>query len=268
MYKAIFIDVDGTLIRKDHSISNETFDIIQKLKEKNILVVLVSARPFSGMEPIAAKIGLLDYPLASLNGAYISYGGNIIFESAINADIANKLHEQVQSYNPTIIYYQQDKWFSQLKNYNTDYEQRITSIPIIIQPFGDTLLSWQKTNTGPNKILMIADELVINEMHRHLKNDFHGQVNVSTSKPTYLELMDKNASKLQAIKFLMNHFNIKKEEVIAIGDNYNDKEMIEFAGMGVAMGNAPEDVKSVADFITDTNNNNGVSKAINSLIDF
>jgi hydroxymethylpyrimidine pyrophosphatase-like HAD family hydrolase len=71
---------------------------------------------------------------------------------------------------------------------------------------------------------------------------------------------------VNAIKLLMARFNVKREETIAIGDNFNDKEMIEFAGIGIAMGNAPEEVKAIADYKTDTNNNNGVSKALNEII--
>ena len=75
MYKAVFIDIDGTLIKSDHTISEATFAVIQKLKEKNILVILVSARPLSGILPIVREIGLLNYPVASLNGAYIAADG-------------------------------------------------------------------------------------------------------------------------------------------------------------------------------------------------
>ena len=74
--------------------------------------------------------------------------------------------------------------------------------------------------------------------------------------------MHIEASKTKAIQFLMNQYGILQQEVIAIGDNYNDKEMIEFAGVGVAMGNAPEEIKLIADFVTDTNNDDGVAKAL------
>ena len=78
--------------------------------------------------------------------------------------------------------------------------------------------------------------------------------------------MNNQASKVNAVKLLMNRFNFKKEEIIAIGDNFNDKEMIEFAGIGIAMGNAPDEVKAVADYITETNNNDGVSRALKKIL--
>jgi Cof subfamily protein (haloacid dehalogenase superfamily) len=262
LYKAVFIDVDGTLIKSDHSVSNTTFDVIQKLVTNKILVVLVSARPLSGIEPIAKDIGLLNNPIASLNGAYISDKGNIILNSIIDLGTVRDLDEQLQPFGSTIIYYQQNEWFSQFQNFNTDYEQKITSIPVLIQPVQLTLQCWQNNNNGPNKVLVITEEAATNNIQECLKQKFGEHLNTYTSKPTYIEIMNKEASKVNAVKLLIKRFNLRKEEIIAIGDNFNDKEMIEYAGLGIAMGNAPEEIKVIADYVTDTNNEDGVAKAL------
>jgi len=262
MYKAVFIDIDGTLIKSDHSVSGNTIATIQKLKEKNILVGLVSARPLHGILPISKKLGLLDFPVASLNGAYIAVNGEVIFESGIDLDTTALLHKQLLQYNTTLIYYQQLQWFSETPTTYTVLEQRITDIPVTIQPFAHTLQHWQNLNTGPNKILVVADPVVIADIQYSLKPLYHGRLNMYTSKPIYLEVMNKAASKANAIEFLMSRYHIKREDTIAIGDNFNDREMIEFAGTGIAMGNAPNEVKAAADYVTDTNNNDGVHKAL------
>ena len=157
MYKAVFIDIDGTLIKSDHTVSEANVAAIQKLKEKNILVILVSARPLSGISPIAEKVGLLNYPVASLNGAYIMADGKVLFDSIIDVDTITRIHERLQNYHATIIYYEQVQWFSEFKNAATDHEQKITSIPVTIQPFTQTLQHWISKNTGPNKIHVIAN---------------------------------------------------------------------------------------------------------------
>lgn len=262
MYKAVFIDVDGTLIRSDHSLSVATTETIKKLQGKGVLVILVSARPLSGVRPIAEKLHLHGDPIASLNGAYIAMGEKIIFDAMISADITVCVHEILQKFNATVIYYQQDEWFSDTKTFYTDYEQRITEVPVNIEPFDVTANRWKKNNTGPNKILVIAAEKIISEIQCHLQEKFIAKLNVYTSKPTYLEIMNNDASKVNAVKFLTARYNIRQEEIIAIGDNYNDKEMIEFAGMGIAMGNAPDPVKAAANYITKTNNEDGVSLAL------
>ena len=267
MYKAVFIDIDGTLIKSDHTISADTYAVVQKLKEKNILVILVSARPLTGILPIMEEIGLLSYPVAGLNGAYIVADGMIIFDSIIDVNTTTLVREQVQKYNATLIYYEQSQWFAEFRNFYTDYEQKITSVPVTIQSFTDTLRHWQHKNAGPNKIHVIAKADVINEIQNKLQQQFINHLNTSTSKSTYLEVVNIEASKLNAVRLLIDHYNIKREETIAIGDNFNDKEMIEFAGTGIAMGNAPGEIKAIANYVTDTNNKDGVSKALRKFMD-
>ncbi len=267
MYKAVFIDVDGTLIRKDHSISECTFDTIQKLKNKDVLVVLVSARPLAGIVPIAEKINLAGNPIASLNGAYIADGGKIIFNSVIDTEACSKVHEQLRNNSATVIYYQQELWYAEVQDENTDHEQKISAIPVIIQPFEKTIQFWENNNTGPNKILFIAKESLIHTIQSDLLNEFNSYLNIYTSKPTYLEIMNRRASKTDAVKQLIDRYHIKREETIAIGDNFNDEGMIGFAGLGIAMGNAPDQVKASANYVTDTNNNDGVAKALIKCMD-
>lgn len=262
MYKAIFIDLDGTLLKKDHSVSDFTVDVLQKLIQKNILVVLVSARPLSGIMPIAERTGLHRNPVASLNGAYIYNNGKIVFDAVIENSVAASVHEHLQNYSSTPIYYHQDEWFAEKKNAHTDHEQRITSIPITIQPFISTCSVWQQKSSGPNKILVVANAPVIEEIQSNLKQQYSEKLTICTSKPTFLEIMHGSASKLNAVKMISEQYKLKQEEIIAIGDNFNDVEMISYAGLGIAMGNAPEPVKAIADYVTDTNNNDGVAKAI------
>lgn len=262
MFKAVFIDIDGTLIKSDHSVSEATISTIKKLTDKNILVALVSARPLHGIMPIAEKVGLENAPISSLNGGYIYSNNEIVFDSFIDTDTTARLDQQLKAYDTTVIYYERQQWFAEVQNSLTDREQKITEIPITIQPFETTLEHWKSTKSGPNKILVIAEPNVVEAIQHDLKLLYANELNMYPSKPIYLEMMNKNASKTNAIKFLMARYNILQAETIAIGDNFNDKEMIEFAGTGIAMGNAPDEIKEVADYVTDTNNNDGVHKAL------
>jgi len=262
MYKAVFIDIDGTLIKSDHSVSSATISAIQALKQKSLMMALVSARPLHGISRICNTVGLQDYPVASLNGSYISVDGAIVFDAQIEPTLVEALHDMLQPFGATIIYYEKMKWFAEIEDAHVKHEQKITDVPVIIQPFAETLAQWKQTNSGPNKILVIAAAEKIAEMEKNVKPQFETSLNMYPSKPIYLEIMNKEASKTNAIKALMKRYDIAQAEVIAIGDNFNDKEMIEFAGIGIAMGNAPDEVKAVADYVTDTNNNDGVRKAL------
>lgn len=121
---------------------------------------------------------------------------------------------------------------------------------------------WEQDNSGPNKVLCMGDANKIEVLDMKIKTYHSNNLNIYPSKSTYLEIMPNNASKTSAIETLCKTFDIQKSEVIAIGDNYNDINMIEFAGLGIVMGNAPNQVKQYADYITSSNDEDGVAEAI------
>jgi len=265
-FKAVFIDLDGTLLRPDHSISEATRDTIQKLVTKNILVILVSARPFHGIRPYSNFLGTQSFPIISLNGALIKSDNKTIFESCIDIDTVTLLRQE-NEYNATLIYYSCNEWFAETMTAAIIKEQKITDVKVVIAPFDVLRHDWKLLNTGINKVMAIGDETLIQALEYRLIAVFQKEMNIYTSKPTYLEIMREDASKKHGVKFLLENYAISREEIIAIGDNFNDREMIMYAGTGVAMGNAPDAIKAAADFITDTNINDGVRKAIEKYIE-
>lgn len=110
---------------------------------------------------------------------------------------------------------------------------------------------------APEKMKVVEAKL-----QAELAEDF----SVMRSKPFFLEFTEKGVTKGTSLNHLIKELGIKREEVIAIGDSYNDQEMIEFAGLGVAMGNAPEDIKAVANYVTDTNMKDGVAKVVEEFV--
>ncbi|MGC8750877.1 Cof-type HAD-IIB family hydrolase [Hydrotalea sp.] len=262
MLKAVFIDIDGTLLKSDHTVSDATIKTIQQLKEKNILVVLVSARPVHGISRISKIVGLESAPTIGLNGGYIAQNNQVLYKSNIPTSTVIALHNAVEQYPLTTLYYQDELWFAEKQSKYSINEQKISDVPVIIQPIAETVLQWEKDNTGPNKIMMIGDEATIQQLELTVQPQFANQLNMAKSKPIFLEAMPLNVSKAKAVEKIIQQYHIKPEEIITIGDNFNDKEMIAMAGTGIAMGNAPDAVKAVAKYVTDTNNNDGVAKAI------
>ena len=269
MYKAVFIDMDGTLLKSDHSVSEVTKEAIHQLQQKGILVVLISARPLHGILPISKQVVADDMPIVSLNGGYIFHNNEIIYQAAISLPDTITIYEEIKSFtNLSSMFYSQMEWFSEVENDRIKKEQKITPVKIKIQPFKETLQYWEEQKTGPNKILIAGDKHLILDIEQRLIALHQGKLNIFKSQASYLEVMSLTASKANAIEFLISKYGIDKNQIIAIGDNYNDKGMIEFAGMGIAMGNAPEEIKLVADYITDTNNNDGVAKALHHHFSF
>jgi Cof subfamily protein (haloacid dehalogenase superfamily) len=263
MYKAVFLDMDGTLLRSDHSVSDETIRTIRTLTQKGISVILVSARPINAVLPTFRHIGLpAGSPVITLNGSYIVQNDQPIFQAVVDLETTARVTEEVRPFKATIAYYLQREWFSEVKDAWTDHEQKIMDVPIEVAPIASLVKDWRQRNIAPNKMMVMSEPDNIAGIQKHLRAIYNGRLNIYPSKATYLEVMDSRGSKSNAVKFISQRLNLTPEEIIAMGDNYNDVEMIQFAGMGVAMGNAPEDIRAKADYVTDTNNNDGVRKAM------
>ncbi len=263
MFKAVFIDMDGTLLKQDHTISNVNKNALRKLLNNGIMVVPISARPLHGILPITKQVIPDNMPVVSLNGSYIFHNNEIVYQANIPVPDIINLHGELKKYDVSVMYYSQLEWFATRDSNLINKEQKITSVKIKIQPFEQTVGEWKIKRRGPNKVLIAGDKDLVTDIEKKLLGMYGGKLNIYKSQPSYLEVMHLQASKTKAIEFLLNKFDIQQSEIIAIGDNYNDKGMIEFAGTGVAMGNAPDEIKMVADYVTDTNNNDGVAKALN-----
>ena len=263
MYKAVFLDMDGTLLRSDHSISDETIQTIRALTARGIQVVLVSARPINAVLPTFRKIGLPEQtPVITLNGSYIVQSDQPILDVRIDLDTTAQVTLDVRPFKATIAYYLQREWYSEVKDGWTDHEQKIMDVPIVVEPIGRLIDEWSGRGTGPNKMMVMSEPENIARIQQSLRSLYNGRLNIYPSKTTYLEVMDSRGSKSNAVRFVSERMGLASGEIVAIGDNYNDIEMIQYAGLGVAMGNAPDDIKAKADDVTDTNNNDGVRKAL------
>src|SRR6185503_5707270 len=219
MYKAVFLDMDGTLLKSDHSVSEATKEKIRQLATRGIPVILVSARPYDGILPTFRSIGIPDdHPLVSLNGSYIVEKGQPILDVKIDLDITEAVSEKVRPFQATIAYYLQKKWFAEVKDKWTDYEQRIMDVAIEVAPLTELVKGWAQHGIAPNKMMVMSEAANIQQIQRHLRNAYNGRLNIYPSKPTYLEVMDPRGSKSNAVSWLIQRMNIRREEVIAMGD--------------------------------------------------
>ena len=163
--------------------------------------------------------------------------------------------------------YKDDEWYIEEMDEWAKQESEITNIIPTVVNFNELIETWREEKTGPNKILCMANPNEINLLKEEMNsNDNVNVLNIYPSKTTYLEIMPTNASKTSAINYLEKKFNINKAEIIAMGDNYNDVDMLKYAGIGIAMGNAPDDVKKNADDVTLTNDEDGVAEAISKYL--
>lgn len=263
-FKMVCLDIDGTLLNSNHKISENTREIIKIVaNEKQIPVILVSARMPKGIVSLQRELEIKQ-PIICYSGALILDNcGDMLSKQVINLSDLKNIYKFANNLNVHISLYKDDEWYVEKIDYWAKQESEITNITPNVIDFNNLIELWREEGTGPNKILCMASTNDINLLRENIRYD---TLNIYPSKPTYLEIMPIEASKTSAINFLQKKLNIERSSIICMGDNYNDIDMIEYAGLGIAMGNAPDDVKKHANDITLTNDEDGVAEAIKKYV--
>ncbi|MFS0781835.1 Cof-type HAD-IIB family hydrolase [Bacillus sp. 1P06AnD] len=264
-YKMIVLDLDDTLLQDDHTISAPTKQALMEAQEMGVKVVLASGRPTYAMTEIAEELSLSSYGsyILSFNGGKIinCQTNEELFNSVLSVDDVHRLFDISKRENVWIHTYVGNEIITAEENEYTTIEGEITGMPVKEEP------SFKKSISKPVvKVLMLEDPDKLKEVESKLQKELNNEFSVMRSKPFFLEITEKGVTKGTSLNQLIQMCGIKRDEVIAIGDSYNDLEMIEFAGLGVAMGNAPEDIKEKADFITTSNMEHGVAKVVEQFV--
>ncbi|MFW2489900.1 Cof-type HAD-IIB family hydrolase [Clostridium chromiireducens] len=258
--KMVCLDIDGTLLNSKHEITEKVKSTINVVaNEKRIPVILVSARMPKGIKFLQKELGI-EEPIICYSGALILDKDNdVLAKEFIDVSNLEEIYKLTSKNNIHMSLYKDDEWYIEELDYWARQESEITNIIPNIINFKELIEKWKKDRLGPNKILCMSKPEEINFLKENIKGI---NLNIYPSKPTYLEIMPTKASKTSAINCLQKKYNIDRSEIVTMGDNYNDIDMLEYAGIGVAMGNAPEEVKIHADDITLTNDENGVAEAL------
>ena len=252
--KIIFSDIDGTFLTDNHEVTEKTCQAVKILLAQNKKFVLVSARMPEAIYPITKKIGVKIPVISYSGGLVLTEDEKILNDKKISEGAIKKILLELKNYvNISINYYSGRNWFVEKIDDRVQREMNITSATAEMANF-DKLL---EKNILPNKILIMTEPEICKNLEVELGKKFP-DLNVVRSSKTLLEIMDKKVSKADGIEILLKYFNLGVENAIAFGDNYNDVEMLKFVGCGVAMGNAPDDVKQIANAVTDSNQDNGI----------
>ena len=259
--KLIMSDIDGTILDKNHQLDSYLIELMPLLKQRDIPFVLASARSPLGIAPISKELGVTECPIACYNGALISSGDKILSQHTINKKELLLLHDFLKKEFPTVsinVYSGKD-WLVNTIDEWVEIEATITGESPKVTSLADFI---KDEKTLVHKLLLIDNTDTIQKLQKTLSSIDFPQTNFYLSKDNYLEVTHNQVSKKQALLELAKYYQLSLSEIMTIGDNYNDIPMIETAGLGVAMGNAPTDVKTCANTVTDSNDQNGVSKAI------
>lgn len=267
--RLIISDIDGTILDNQHQVDPELKDIIPLLNQEQIPFVLASARSPLGMEPIARELGLGDNPLACYNGALVIKGDPQAYKTIIEHPLDKKeirtFLELVKTEFPSVSInlYSGKDWIADHLDKWVQIEAAITGERPVIQ---NVLMPVLDVLVPIHKLLLIDEASVIQKLHDYLQTLDFSKTAFYLSKDNYMEVTAKHVSKEQALYEIAQHYQVPLEEVMTIGDNFNDLPMLRLAGLGVAMGNAPETVKTEAKTVTKSNNEHGVAEAIKEYV--
>lgn len=254
--------MDGTLLNSKGKVSTENADSILAAAKAGIKVTIATGRMFSSVQKYAKELAL-DIPLVVYNGALIkdSFSGEETGAWPVEVNVANQITSfcrandiYVQAYVNDNLWVREDCEFARIYAGFAD---------VNFQVQGDNLFSLPQ---APHKLLVMTENGSCDKVQAKLEAVFGKLVHITNSQKDFLEIVALNTSKWKAIKSMGEKLRIKPEEIMCIGDSNNDAEMITSAGMGVAMGNANDNIKSLAKIITGTNDDNGVAMIINSIL--
>lgn len=263
MYKLVAIDIDDTLLTDDHRITEGTKQALKRASERGVLVTLATGRMHVSAKAIAAQLDM-NVPLISYQGALVRnlLDDSILYERYLSQPIAERVFAYAAEHGLHLQAYYDDRLIVPADNDKVRAYAKLSSIPYTVDP------DFAKYAALPmTKLLIIDEPAVLDEHIPVLKRQFGADAHITKSKPNFLEFMHPEGTKGNALRFLAEHHcGCTLAETIGIGDSWNDLDLVRMAGLGVAMGNAVEPLKQVADFITLTNNEEGVRHVVETYI--
>ena len=265
-YRLIVLDIDGTLTNSKKEITPRTKEALIKIQEQGVYVAIASGRPTPGTKKVAQELELARFGnyVLSFNGGRVvnCKTGEVVLDKTIPPEMAGILCEEAIQHGVGIMTYDSECALGGTEaDQYMELEARINSIELKkVGHFKDYV------DFPVNKCLMTGEPERMAELEKILKEKYAGSLNIFRSEPFFLELMPKGIDKASVLKNFLPFLGITRDQVICCGDGYNDKTMIEFAGLGVAMANAREEVLNVADYITKSNDEDGIAEVVERFI--
>jgi Cof subfamily protein (haloacid dehalogenase superfamily) len=262
-YKLIAVDLDDSLLGSDLEISQENKRALFTAREKGVLITVATGRMLDSALPYIKELNI-DIPVITYQGAYIkdTQTGETLVRKPVPRELAAGILEECKKLNLHVQFYNENSYFFEKDNEFSRFYQRMTGI----QGKETENLLQLLEREEPIKLLVIDNQDRIREMFAYFKELFGRNLQISFSRPEYLEFTNAEATKGNALAVLGQMLDISREEIIAIGDSHNDISMIEYAGLGIAMGNAIDELKHHADYVTKGNDENGVAEAVERFI--
>lgn len=265
-YQLIALDMDGTLLDNNKQISARNHAAISAAREKGVYVILASGRPYVGMKRYMQQLGMNgenDYVLC-FNGAQVErvHDGKVINRQILQGSDAKFVAQYAAQFGLNV------HAFSPERGLITPKANRYTQHEADSNLIDFTLLDFAELDDDEPiiKVMMIDPPELLDRVANAVPTALSQRYTVVRSAPYFLEFIHPQANKGAGVAALVQHLNIQPQQVICCGDAGNDWHMLQYAGLGVAMGNASDDLKAIADYITADNNQSGVAEVIEKFV--
>lgn len=267
-YKIIALDVDGTLVNSKLELTDKVREaLIRVQRDYGMRVIIASGRPTAGLKALAEQLELARY-----SGYILPYNGGEMYNAramstpfarvALPNDIIPELYQLSREYGLNILTYSDKEILTE--NLQDPFVQK--EMGLTVMPSRQIADFIKDVPRALPKCLIVGPPLAIEQLEPIAKERFKGVVDAFRSDPAFLELVPVGINKGVALSKLLERLDYDRSELIAVGDSFNDLEMIQFAGLGVAMGNAREQVKNCADYVTKSNDEDGVAHLLKKYV--
>lgn len=264
-YKLLAIDLDDTLLDAKLKLPEGSRLAVEQAREAGVRVTLSTGRMFCSALPYARELNVEDY-LITYQGALVKHAvtGEVLFHRPVPLDLALEVIEYVNRYKYHINIYLDDHLYVAKHTKESEQYTSISRIPSA--EVGDLTSYLKERNQAPTKVLIVAQEELLDKLIPEVRPVWGDKLHITKSKPHFLEFSHSLANKGDALAAIAKHYGVERDEVIAVGDSYNDIEMIEYAGLGVVVGNARPEIKERADFVCRSNEECGVAEVVERFI--
>ena len=275
-YKLLALDLDGTLLTSDKRITKNTVKNINKARKRGLKVIIATGRDYSSAKLIAQKLQL-KLPIITNNGAYIvnSLNDEVIFEKRLNNRVLLEIIDILDRYELKYMIRNESYSFGSYKPkmsmlfrfLNIQALRHLWLLRSSYKSMDDAEIKKhiKEKKIEPLKIFVHGKKVDTDNVELELVKTFKDEIGITTSGYG-IEILPKKISKASGLEILTPILGVDKDEVMAIGDNFNDLEMIKYVGLDIAMGNAPNEIQKHAKFVTETNDNDGVAFAIEKFV--
>ena len=263
-FDLLVLDVDGTLHNSHREISDATKNALIEAQKRGKTIAIASGRSIAGIRQTASAISLEEYGgyVIAYNGTTVinCKTGECIYNQTLPADLIAPVYEEAAKLQVAIMAYRDSAKEIIVAGGVTDYVAADAAASCVTIRETDQFV--KELSFPINKIFVSGEPDKMKEVERILQRKFGSVLNVFRSDPYYVELLPKYTDKGVAVDKLVKYMDITKERVMCVGDSNNDLPMLRYAGMGVAMGNASDRIKEQADYVTDSNDDDGIVKVI------